>query len=371
MKILLTNFHPNDGGGHDTYLYHLAMLLSENHHITVAAPPTSRLLKKVEKLSNVKTIAVFFTTKLKERKHFFRTFRLLRRLFVTEKYDIVHVNGSPDHKLVLLAGLFLRKRFKVVFTKHHSLPIKASALFRYRYFTDVIIAVSHATKKLFPVNLINSVKVIENGVNTGYFKPLVDHQQYLTLRGNYGITSDTLVIGSIAGTAIYKGWWLLLDALAAIHQQCPVPLKVMIAGYLPSKDEQKRYVDDNGLQDIVIFTDWIDDVREVIACFDLGFVLSYSIETISFACRQMMAMAKPVIVSDYAGLPENITAGQDGWITKVKDVDSIKACLLTIFSELDQLPTKSHHAREKAVNAFSEKQWFEKTLQVYTQACEK
>jgi broad specificity polyphosphatase/5'/3'-nucleotidase SurE len=39
MKILYTNFHAGDGGGHTTYILTLAAALAERHHVTVAAPP--------------------------------------------------------------------------------------------------------------------------------------------------------------------------------------------------------------------------------------------------------------------------------------------------------------------------------------------
>ncbi|HWT16673.1 MAG TPA: glycosyltransferase family 1 protein, partial [Patescibacteria group bacterium] len=43
MRILLTNFHETDGGGHTTYVLSLAGGLATRHEVTVAAPPGSRL----------------------------------------------------------------------------------------------------------------------------------------------------------------------------------------------------------------------------------------------------------------------------------------------------------------------------------------
>ena len=68
------------------------------------------------------------------------------------------------------------------------------------------------------------------------------------------------------------------------------------------------------MQDRVIFVGLLDDVRPFLAALDLGFVLSSRVETISFACREMMAMGLPVVVTDVAGLPENVEDGVDGWI---------------------------------------------------------
>ncbi len=47
MKILYTNFHYGDGGGHTTYIVSLARALHGQHTLHVAAPADSRLLRTV------------------------------------------------------------------------------------------------------------------------------------------------------------------------------------------------------------------------------------------------------------------------------------------------------------------------------------
>ena len=43
MKILYTNFHARNGGGHVTYIVNLLQGLSPQHVLTVATPKGSRL----------------------------------------------------------------------------------------------------------------------------------------------------------------------------------------------------------------------------------------------------------------------------------------------------------------------------------------
>ena len=98
---------------------------------------------------------------------------------------------------------------------------------------------------------------------------------------------------------------------------------------------------------------------------DISFVLSYEVETISFACREMMSMGKPVIVSDYAGLVENITHRKDGWIIPRQDLQALKTCLMEIMHNLNKLEDMSVQARNKAVNEFSHNKFVAETLKVY------
>jgi glycosyltransferase involved in cell wall biosynthesis len=367
MKLLFTNFHQHGGGGHDTYIYELAQALSSDHAVSVAAPVTSHLFEKISGLKTVGLFPIHFKVRLSAFGKFFHSIMTLRRLLVTERYDIIHVNGSSDHTLVILASFFILHRAKIVFTKHNTLPLKWGAKLRYRYRTDRIIAVSESAQKTFTKEIKTPITVIANGVNVDLFSP-VNEEKARQLRENYGLTPETFVIGSVAGTAAYKGWEFLLKAMAEIRDQLTEEVKIVMAGDLPAKEVYEANITKLGLADIVLFVGWIDDVTQVIPLFDIGFVLSYDIETISFACRQMMAMGKPVLVSNYGGLPENVTDNVDGWITQAKNVAAIKRSLLAILKNKQQLPVMSLKAREKAVREFTDKQWIADTLAVYT-AC--
>ena len=95
-------------------------------------------------------------------------------------------------------------------------------------------------------------------------------------------------------------------------------------------------------------------------------MLSYAVETISFACREMMAMGKPVLVSDYAGLPENIDPGVDGWVAKTRDIAAIAQALRAILERRSDLPAMGHAARAKAVREFDLSQFVEGTEAAYS-----
>lgn len=69
----------------------------------------------------------------------------------------------------------------------------------------------------------------------------------------------------------------------------------------------------------------------MLASIDAGFVLSHDIETISFACREMMAWANPCS----AVMPENIESGVEaGWCQHA----IITPSLSDIVEQRDRLP---------------------------------
>jgi L-malate glycosyltransferase len=120
----------------------------------------------------------------------------------------------------------------------------------------------------------------------------------------------------------------------------------------PLSSEQTARLEALGMRDRVHHAGMLDDVRPMIAAIDVGFVLSYAVETISFACREMMAMGKPVLVSDYAGLPENIEPGVDGWVVPVRDREAIAQAVTAMLADPARLADMGHRARTHAERDF-------------------
>jgi glycosyltransferase involved in cell wall biosynthesis len=72
-----------------------------------------------------------------------------------------------------------------------------------------------------------------------------------------------------------------------------------------------------------------------------------------------------VLVSDSAGLPENIDAGVDGWVVPVRDRDAIARALAGLLDARDHLPAMGAAARAKAERAFGLRTFVEATEAAY------
>ncbi|MBP6749347.1 MAG: glycosyltransferase family 4 protein [Xanthomonadaceae bacterium] len=372
MKILYTNFHDGDGGGHTTYLIALARGLRARHEIHLALPPSSRAYREAQALDDVRTHAQPFPNGLKQWAAQRAARKSLRALLERERFDIVHVNGSADHRLVLSALRGLNPRPKLVWTKHNSKPVGGLGHWWRARRTDLAIAVSEATRReLLATPYARCAPVtVRNGIDTARFAPMpaeaageerdgeLDSVRW-RLAGDVG-----LLLGSNAGTADYKGWMDLIEALSTLPDAERAKIHVLLCGKPPSETQRAR-IDALELTAQMHFAGMLDDVRPAIAAIDAGFVLSYAVETISFACREMMAMGKPVLVSDYAGLPENIDHGIDGWVVKTRDIAAIAQALRTILERRNDLPAMGDAARAKAVREFDLSQFVDGTEAAY------
>ena len=363
MNLLFCNFHEANGGGQDTYLLSLIKTLQPHYSVALACPPSSRLYLALQQ--EVPCFDINYKALFRQWGTLFKQLWAFKQWVDKQAFDIIHVNGSADHRVVLLIYPFLKHRPKLVLTKHNALRIKWGAWLRMRYFTDAIIAVSQSTEQHLlqagiPAALIHT---IPNGIDTHFYKP-ISAEQKKQLRQHYGLSMDDFILVSSAGTADCKNWPSLIAAVAALPAELKNRIKVIIAGKIPSLQKQTQTINQFNLNKKIIFTGLLSDTREWMTLGNVGFVLSNAEETISFACREMMAMGLPVIVSHYGGLPENITDQVDGWVVPVNDIPSLTQCLITLLKRND-LTQIGLHAREKAVKHFAKDIFIQATLKLY------
>ena len=429
MRILYTNFHRGPAlNGHVTYVMSLARALAARHHIVVASPAGSGLLRQAEAEPGIVAVAQPFPNRIFE---MFGAVRQLRRIIRREHIEIIHVNGSGDHRLAILACLGLRPAPRIVYTKHNDLPVSPwTARLRIWGGTDYVIGVCESVRAALAQTPYARVPLagIPNGVDTAYFDrdsflaqpgaqaevnawrrawgrdsvipvagahaeadfdvvapgdaeveagahaaPIdayagaqADMDSGVAAHADMDAAAAIFVLGSQAGTADYKGWMGMVEAVARLDGPLRSHVRIVLAGALPSR-EQRDAVIRSGIAHLVHFTGPLEDVRSFVAALDVGFVLSWR-ETISFACREMMAMGVPVIVSDHSGLPENIDAGQDGWIVACRDVDAIVECLRNLAEQPEDIARVADAARARAQSDFGLAPYVTATERVYYRA---
>ena len=366
LKILFTNFHEGDGGGHTTYVMTLAKGLAARHEVQVAAPPTSRLYRESSGETGLRAWAQPFPNGLNKLGARRRARRQLASLLREGDFDLVHVNGSADHRLVMAALRGWRRRPRIVLTKHNSKPMTGLGhWWRANRGTDMVIGVCDFTYQALAASAYRRCRLttVHNGVDVGHFTPW-PNAEAIAERQRWLGDQTALLLGSSAGTAHYKGWMDLVEALALLPLELRAPVHLLVAGRLPD-DANLQRIAELGLSDQVHFPGMLDDVRPALAAIDAGFVLSWDVETISFACREMMAMGKPVLVSDYAGLPENIRPELDGWLVPPRNHRAMAECLQRMLEQRADLPRMGAFAREHARNEFGLDRFIARTEAAY------
>ncbi|HIF36127.1 MAG TPA: glycosyltransferase family 1 protein [Candidatus Thioglobus sp.] len=365
MNILYTNFHPGNGGGHTTYLSYLFDgVLSQGINAFIAAPKVSKLNKDLKQNHPNKVFDLDFPGKPKEIVNIIRNIKKLKNIITKKQIDIVHVNGTPDHKVVMLCKWFYKLNFRIIRTKHDSFKIKQNWFSNklYSKYTDQMIVVSSFQyDHIITGELQKKTTIIHNGIDLDYFQP---REKSKDLIKQLNIQDKDIVFVSVAGTALHKGWQFLVEATSRLDDELRSRVKIVIVGNLPKNEIVEQYINRINMQDNVVFTGFINDVREVISIADVGFVLSPQYEALSIACREMMSMGKPVLISNVGGLPENINNNQNGWIVEQGSIDQIQEFLQRA-KELD-LCEFSNSAIQKAKKEFGLDNFIQATLDAYS-----
>ncbi|MGH8786128.1 MAG: glycosyltransferase family 4 protein [Cupriavidus necator] len=370
MKLLLTNAHVGWAGGHTTYIRELAKALAARHQVFVACPSTSDVYKQSREIPGVEVVAMDFPSKPKNLLHILRVRGQLRDLIRRECFDIVHVNGSPDHRMMMyaMAGLGEPKP-KVVYTRHASTAVGKgfSSLLRARIATDHVIAVSHHTARAMSATPYGTcgVTTVHNGVDVTHFFPYDQAATQAVRRQLLGDANRSkLIVGTVTGFTGYKGTMDLVEAVASLPARDRAAIHILVAGEPPDAPKLAR-IHELEMEAAITALGVVSHVRPAIAALDVGFVLSHAVETISFACREMMAMAKPVMVTNYAGLPENIAPHVDGWIVQPRSPLQIADCLQEILNHREALQEMGAAARRRSELSFDLERFVAGTESVY------
>lgn len=355
-KILLTNFHPQQdgGGGHTRYIRTiLESELRAEFEFGVAAPEGSAVWS-TGRAFGIPTFACDFPGNAKEVLQMIRSVRRFGEICREWLPDLIHMNGSRDQGIVVLWKKFSGSAVPLVRAHLAVRCIPNHAYNRWSYGKMVAghVYVGHSAKNiswaggfLHPPN----ARVIPVGVDTDFWRPRPKDLAYLA---KLGLAPADFVFGSHAGMGGHKRTDLFLRGAARYLDRHGRPFKILLKGKEGEIAQSRRLAAELGLQN-VIYLRHEPDPRGYLSVIDVGFILSESIEAISFAARELMAMGKPLISSNYAGLVENVDDGLNGRVVECGDEAGV-AEAIGWFLDLDveALRRLSQNARDKAEQVF-------------------
>lgn len=373
-RILLTNFHPQQdgGGGHTRYVRTiLESDLRKEFEFGVAAPEGSAVWA-TGRAFGVPTFACDFPGNLKEIPQMIGAVRRFERIYREWGPDLVHLNGSRDQAIVVLWKRFYGRPVPLV--RAHlavrCIPDNFYNRWSYQRMVDGHIYVGHSARNIsWAEGFLRPPRsrVVPVGVDVNFWRPIPKDSASLA---RLGLTPGDFVFGSHAGMGWHKRTDLFLRAAALELQRGARPFKILLRGKEHEIRESRRLAGELGLQN-VLYVQHEPDPRGYLSLIDVGFILSESIEAISFAARELMAMGKPLISSNYAGLLENVDDGLNGRLVECGDVEGV-AEAIGWFLGLDRaaLDRLGRNARKKAERVFAVDKQTQGLLRFYREVFE-
>ncbi|HCT64399.1 MAG TPA: glycosyltransferase family 1 protein [Lachnospiraceae bacterium] len=361
IRVLNIISDSNIGGAGRCVLNFLKYYNREKFQIKVVVPRGSLLIPEIEKLDTDIIEADGIAEKSFDKSAVIN----LRKIIKRENPDIVHTHGNLSGRVAAkLCGK------KVVYTRHSVFPVSpkiSRGIGKFvnktvnEYLSDDIMAVAQAAKDNLTEGGIspNKIKVILNGVEK--VKECTAEENAET-REKYGIKENDFVVGIMARMEPYKGHKYLVEA-AEILKKKHKNIKVLIIGTGVSEGELKSLVKEKGMEETVVFTGFISDIRRMLGVMDLQANASYGTEATSLALLEGMSLGIPAVVSNYGGNPGVITHGENGYIFNLKDSADMAKYIEIIMEDNEQY----EYMKTRSVQIFNEKF----TAEIYARNIEK
>lgn len=129
-----------------------------------------------------------------------------------------------------------------------------------------------------------------------------------------------------------KGVNVLIEAAKILKNDLQsARAKIVIVGDGEEELVLKQTVNKYKLEELILFTGYTADVRTYIEVFEIFVLPSVANEDFPYVLLEAMALAKPIVSTKIAGIPEIVEEGQTGFVTKpgsaVELADKIKSLL--------------------------------------------
>jgi glycosyltransferase involved in cell wall biosynthesis len=163
------------------------------------------------------------------------------------------------------------------------------------------------------------VTCIATGVDLARFHPEVPG----TLREELGLAPEVALVGMISVLRSWKGHATFLDAAARLLGDANRPVRFVIVGDGPGRDELAGKIAQEPWRNHVTLLGHRTDVPNLLASLDVLVLPSYAHEGIPQIILQAQAMACAVVATTVGGIPEVVKDGVTGLLVPPRDAGAL------------------------------------------------
>ncbi len=358
------------GGGQVRYVDNLVRQLSRLGHQPAIACKHGSVLVDVARNAGCSFFDCFTLRGGLRPASWSRDLAEIRRILREWQPDVLHANGSQDHWVAALGSRSSNVSATLVRTRHNTYPVHDNMPNRLlnRHWTDYQIVVCDVVRRdLEALRAFDAGRMcsIHNGVDAAAFAP--DPAARANARREFGYGDSDVVCGIVARLVPAKGHTFVFQAAAQLRARRP-ELRILVLGQGDSETELRMQVNRLGIQDIVQFAGFREDMARCVQALDIGVQPSIDCDTSSFSLKEQMAAEKPVIASDYGGLVEIISDGLEGLIVPAGTVDPLAVALDRLLASSTLRHTMGGLGRKRVLEEFTVEVFGARTAEAYARA---
>jgi glycosyltransferase involved in cell wall biosynthesis len=304
------------GGAEEYFLRLIKSLRAAGHRVIVVTKRDTPLRHEIEKCDV--ELHAWHTHGKVDPVTLSRLCRLIRR----KRVDVINTHLTTASLLGATAG-----RITGVPVVAHVHAADSKTFFQ---FADYLVAVAQGVAQHLLAQGVPAEKIhlLYYGIDLERYAhalPIAEAKRRL------GLSPETRTVGIVGSLIERKGHRFLLRALHQIDPQTG-PIHAIFAGEGVLEENLRSMAASLGLSERVHFLGFRRDVMEIVSALDV-FTLPSLKEGLSIAVMEAMALRRPVIATNIAGMPEVIHDGETGLLIPPGDVDALAQALLRLLSD--------------------------------------
>ncbi|MBT9537517.1 MAG: glycosyltransferase family 4 protein [Nitrospirae bacterium] len=315
-----------------------------------AQPVMVKIAKELSRLT------FFFSRRLKKYSVFFIDYHFrtkqnaekISELLKNLRIDLLYMNNQPSSNL---EGIIASKITGIPALQHsriettlNSFEIKAVNLWLKK-----MICVSEGVKNSFIRQGVDKSKcvIVYNGIAIETV-PKASRQD---IRKTWGISDKDILIGTVGSLIKRKRIMDLIEATAIVAKRSEHPIKCMIIGKGPEKENLMTKVKERNLDSRIIFTDFQSDAISHINALDI-FAMPSENEGLPRVILEAMLLGKPVIASDITGPSELVIDGETGFLVPAGQTERFADAMLRLIKNAEMRKQMGEKAKERIIRNF-------------------
>jgi glycosyltransferase involved in cell wall biosynthesis len=284
----------------------------------------------------------------------------LARLIGREGFDLVYTNSAKADIYGSLAGGLAGR--PVVWRLHDIVDAQAfGRLNRILFRTcatlcaERVLAVSDAVRRAFIALGVDAAKVVTvyNGIDLDQAEAAADGSQ---ARRDLGIAADAPVAGFVGRLVDWKGVDYFIRAAVRVASELPEARFLVVGdavlGEQSYADSMRALARDSGLEEVMVFTGWREDIPSLIRAMDVLVHSSILPEPLATVIIEAMALERPVVAARDGGVPEMVVEGETGMMVPPRDVEAMAAAVVTILRDRGLAQRMGEAGRRRAAELF-------------------
>ena len=198
-------------------------------------------------------------------------------------------------------------------------------------------------KMMHDMGITTPIEVIPNGVDLAKFSAASHGQIRSKIRAELGIRDDELLLVTVGAVVPRKGGDLLLEAWSKLNRQQHTRTHLVFVGPRRESDvaglerfhnKLEKLIAESGAPERVHFIGLTNDVGSYLQAGDI-FILPSQREGMPNAVLEAMAMEKPVVITPYLGLSDDIGEPGKHFLLAQPDAESLALTLNQLIQSPD------------------------------------